>query len=188
MQRFFFFHTLITFIGFGGSLPISNNRRKAYIMDGLKNDQGAAPVNAGTDQNADTNAELKYTDADVDNIIKRKLARERSRYEGAKASENRITELDKREREILTRELSIDCKERLRAANLPEELSTVMNYSSYEAYDKSYTAITEIVSSITKPLHDEITKLKARGTTPRNYSNSDIPTGDEIAKAFGVSK
>lgn len=188
MQRFFFFHTLITFIGFGGSLPISNNRRKAYIMDGLKNDQGAAPVNAGTDQNADTNAELKYTDADVDNIIKRKLARERSRYEGAKASENRITELDKREREILTRELSLDCKERLRAANLPEELSTVMNYSSYEAYDKSYTAITEIVSSITKPLHDEITKLKARGTTPPNYSASDKPTDDEIAKAFGVSK
>lgn len=60
----------------------------------------------GVEENpGDQGQERKYTDADVDKIVARKIAAERD-----KATKKHDTELEQRERDVLRRELTMEAR------------------------------------------------------------------------------
>ena len=82
--------------------------------------------------------EKKYTDADVDRIVAKKIAAERKRIQKLFKAEQQESEIEKRERDVTRRELMADAKDALVSDGLPSSLAKVMDYSDKEAYEKSY--------------------------------------------------
>ena len=103
-------------------------------------------VTPGTEQNDSDQTppapEKKYTDADVDRIIAKKIAQERNRMQKLFADDQQESELDKREREVTKRELRADAMEALTHDKLPRSLADMFDYSSEEAFDESYKTLT----------------------------------------------
>ncbi len=125
---------------------------------------------ATTDQtagNAESQAEKKYTDADVDRIIASKLAREREKFSKKQAEEQQESDFERRERELTIRELKADARETLEAKGLPACLSKVLRYDSKEAYEESMTVIAEVAEELER--HFEI--RRATGMTPKATIN-----------------
>lgn len=104
-------------------------------------------VTLGTEQNDSKQTaeapEKKYTDADVDRIIAKKIAQERNRMQKLFTEEQQESDIEKREREVLKRELRADAVDALEKDNLPRSLSKMLDYSSKEAFDESYTTLTD---------------------------------------------
>lgn len=88
--------------------------------------------------------EKKYTDADVDRIIAKKIAAERKRMQRLFEGEQQESEIEKRERDVTRRELMADAKDSLIGDGLPSSLASVLDYSDKEAYEKSYQEVTGI--------------------------------------------
>lgn len=133
-----------------------------------------------TEQTQNPDDEKKYTDADVDRIVSKRLNRERKRLSEALGKGEKETELEIRERKVLERELKMDVKERLAKDDLPQELSQIMDYSSPEGFNKSYeeitgvfrTALTEKIKPI---ISGRVPKASGWGnSTPIDQKLSDI--------------
>ena len=88
--------------------------------------------------------EKKYTDADVDRIVAKKIAAERKRIQKLFKAEQQESEIEKRERDVTRRELMADAKDALVSDGLPSSLAKVTDYSDKEAYEKSYEEVTGI--------------------------------------------
>lgn len=110
----------------------------------------------------------KYTDSDVDRIVAKKIAAERSR-----AAKQQNEELEQREREVLRRELVIEARERLADKHLPSSLVDLLNYESKEEFEESYNKVTGVFMEVAKP--------KITGRAPHNpdsgYASRDIIAG-----------
>ena len=115
--------------------------------------------NSNTDT---TQSEKTFTQKDVDKLIQDRLAREQSKWEkrvqderteaeklakmnaeqkAKYAEEKRLAELEKREKDITTRELRATAYETLAEKNLPKELVEILNYSDAEQCNKSIEAV-----------------------------------------------
>lgn len=129
-------------------------------------------VTAGTEEQAEAQVDLnkKYTDSDVDRIVAKKIAAERS-----KAAKQQNEELEQREREVLRRELVIEARERLADKQLPSSLVDLMNYGSKEEFEESYDKVTGVFTEVAKP--------KITGRVPHN-PDSGYASRDIIAGAF----
>ena len=88
--------------------------------------------------------EKKYTDADVDRIIAKKIAAERKRMQKLFDGEQQESELEIRERNVLRRELMADAKDALVDMGLPSSLAKIMDYTDKESFDKSFKEVTGI--------------------------------------------
>ena len=124
--------------------------------------------------------EKKYTDADADRIIAKKIAAERKRMQ--RLFEN---EIETRERNVLKRELMADAKDMLISDGFPSSLATIMDYSSKEAHEESYKNVTAVFN---EALQFAI-KEKFRGTTPRvSIGSSKGHEEIALAEAFAPPK
>lgn len=128
-------------------------------------------------------SEKTFTQKDVDKLIQDRLAREQSKWEkrvqderteaeklakmnaeqkAKYAEEKRAAELEKRERDITTRELRATAYETLAEKNLPKELVDILNYSDAEQCNKSIEAVEKAFqSAVEKAVND-----KLRGGNP----------------------
>ena len=88
--------------------------------------------------------EKKYTDADVDKIVAKKIAKERARLSKMFNDEQQESDLEIRERNVLVRELKADAKDKLVEDGLPYTLADLMAYDSKENFSKSYDEVTTI--------------------------------------------
>ena len=78
------------------------------------------------------------------------------------AEEKRIAELEKREKDITTRELRAQAYETLAEKNLPKELVDILNYSDAEQCNKSIESVEKAFqSAVEKAVND-----KLRGGNP----------------------
>ena len=103
-------------------------------------------------------------------------ADEKAKYE----EEKRIAELEKREKEITTRELKAQAYETLAEKNLPKELIETLNFTDAEACNKS-------IESVEKAFQSAIEKVvnnKLRGGKPPKSGQSNNLLQDQIAKAM----
>lgn len=98
----------------------------------------------GNQEGQHSEPEKKYTDADVDRIIAKKIAAERQRMQKLFTEEQQVSELETREREVLKRELKADAMDALIADGMPSSLATLMDYSSKEDFEKSYAEVTDV--------------------------------------------
>lgn len=122
--------------------------------------------------------EKKYTDEDVDRIIAKKIAAERKRMSKLFNDEQQESELDKRERDVLKRELRADAKDTLTSQGLPSTLADLIDYSDKESSEKSL----ENVISIFREATAQGIKNALRGHAPR--VGARLPGKDPIADAF----
>lgn len=132
---------------------------------------------AGTPDTAGEEApEKKYTDADLDRIIARKIAAERKRM-SKMFNDEQQSELEERERNVLRRELKADAKDALIESGLPTSLADILKYDSKEEYESSLKAVTSAFREIVR----QSVKDSFRGQPPRRGNPG---TGDMIRDAF----
>lgn len=129
---------------------------------------------------------LKYSDDDLDRIIKRRLAIQHKKFE--KILNPVESDLDRREREVTQRELKADGKERLLEAGLPADLIKLMNINDKESFEESYKTVTTLWDeAFTQHKKDLVAPYLAgkpplAGGTPKMYTRGN--GGDPIKKAF----
>ena len=91
-----------------------------------------------------------------------KLAKMNAEQKAKYAEEKRIAELEKREKDITTRELRAQAYETLAEKNLPKELVDILNYSDAEQCNKSIESVEKAFqSAVEKAVND-----KLRGGNP----------------------
>lgn len=135
------------------------------------------------EQTETTQNDKTFTQKDVDKLIQDRIAREQSKWEkkiqderteaeklakmnaDQKAeyeSQKRLTELEKREKDITTRELKATAYETLAEKGLPKELVDILNYSDAEQCNKSIESVEKAFqSAVEKAVND-----KLRGGNP----------------------
>lgn len=117
------------------------------MSEELNNEMIESVEEATTEKKADTQSEQKrelekkYTDSDVDRIIAKKIAAERKRMSKLFNEEQQETEIEKRERAVLLRELKADAKDALIEQGLPASLSSLLNYNSKDELEHSMVEV-----------------------------------------------
>lgn len=147
--------------------------------------------------------EKTFTQKDVDKLIQDRLAREQSKWEKrvqderteaeklakmnaeqkAKYEEDkRIAELERREKEINTRELRAQAYETLAEKNLPKELIGTLNFESAETCNASIEALEKSFQSAVEKAVNE----KLRGGDPPKSSQGNVSIDAALRAAFGL--
>jgi hypothetical protein len=151
------------------------------------------------EQTESNQREKTFTQKDVDKLIQDRLAREQSKWEkkiqderteaeklakmnadqkAKYAEEKRLAELEKREKEITTRELRATAYETLAEKNLPKELVDILNYESAETCNKSIEAVEKAFQSAVEKAVNE----KLRGGNPPKGGQ-----GNNTQQTFGFN-
>lgn len=155
------------------------------MTDEIKMNSGQAAAVPDTKTGNTEAEEKKYTDSEVDNIVRSKIARERERIKKAHDGEDREDELTKREREVLIRELKSDAREKLNEADLPHELADLMDYKDKEAFEKSYEKVTELFETAVQ----KASRIKIKGFVPADGAKRPPSENmDKIAEAFAPGR
>lgn len=149
------------------------------------NGQSAGNIDNAADSAAEKETEKKYTDEDVNDIVKKRLARERKKFG---EPDEYIKEIEEREGKVLERELKLEARERYKKftwadrVEFPEVALELLDYSSKEAFDKSFELFGELGRQIYVGFMD---RYAAYGT-PKGGSGNMRP--DATRDAFFGNK
>lgn len=127
--------------------------------------------------------EKTFTTEEVNEIVQRRLAREREKLSKAFQEGTKESDLEERERKILRRELRADVLETLAENRMPAGLADLVNYDSKEDCEKSL----KVVSAVFNQAVNEAVRGKARQSTPIE-SATHYMKGDPLAKAFNIKR
>lgn len=111
-----------------------------------------------------------------------KLAKMNAEQKAKYAEEKRIAELEKREKDITTRELKAQAYETLAEKNLPKELIGTINFESAETCNASIEAIEKSFQSAVEKAVNE----KLRGGDPPKSSQEKANIDAALRAAFGL--
>ena len=125
-----------------------------------------------------------FTEEEVNDIVRKRLNREREKLTKAFEEGTRESDLDERERNILKRELKADTLEKLAESGMPAGLADLVNYDSAEECEKSL----KIVSAVFNQAVNQAVKAKARQSTPREAPYYGGGKPDPLAGAFGLKR
>lgn len=124
-----------------------------------------------------------FTEEEVNDIVRKRLNREREKLTKAFEEGTRESDLDERERNILKRELKADTLEKLAESGMPAGLADLVNYDSAEECEKSLATVVKVFNTAV----NQVVKSKARQSTPRE-SGTFSGKPDPIAGAFGLKR
>lgn len=170
-----------------GTINMMESLRKLQIFadegaEGGADDAGASAAEdqEGAQGEPGQEPEKKYTDKDLDRIIAKKIAAERKRMTKLFNDDQQESDLDKRERDVLRRELRADAKERLASEGLPVALADLINYSDKEESEKSLDEVTATFrAAVAQGVKDAL-----KGNAPRVNTGSRATESDLIRSAF----
>ena len=170
-----------------GTINMMESLRKLQIFadegaEGGADDTGASAAEdqEGAQGEPGQEPEKKYTDKDLDRIIAKKIAAERKRMTKLFNDDQQESDLDKRERDVLRRELRADAKERLASEGLPVALADLINYSDKEESEKSLDEVTATFrAAVAQGVKDAL-----KGNAPRVSTGSRATESDLIRSAF----
>ena len=159
------------------------------MVEWIQNEQNPEEVEAVTTDKQTESAEQseeedpkkvkKYSDEDVDRIVKRRLAQQHKKFE--KILNPVETELDRREREVTIRE------ERLVDEGLPVELLDLMDLSNKDGFEESCKKVTEIFKKFKEDQKIAFAKQYFKGQTPKYIGKTYDPNKD-FKSAFAPKK
>lgn len=164
------------------------------MVEGIQNEQNPEEVEAVTTEQQTEGAEQseedpkkvkKYSDEDVDRIVKRRLAQQHKKFE--KILNPVETELDRREREVTIRECRAEGKERLVDEGLPVELLDLMDLSNKDGFEESCKKVTEIFKKFKEDQKIAFAKQYFKGQTPKYIGKTYDPNKD-FKSAFAPKK
>lgn len=111
-----------------------------------------------------------------------KLAKMNAEQKAKYAEEKRLAELEKREKDITTRELRATAFETLAEKNLPKELVDILNYSDAEQCNKSIEAVEKAFQTAVERAVNE----KLRGKQTPNKGGQGNAEDAALRKAMGL--
>ena len=152
-------------------------------MDNMTQNPGTVPEeqNAG-DQQDQQNNERTFSQEEVNEIVQKRLAKERERLSKVFQEEKQLSELEEREQNILKRELKADAIEALSKRGFPARLADLLDYSSEENLESSLNEVTEIFSAAL----GERLKPFARQKTPLEGIAGNSLRPNPLRKAFDL--
>lgn len=162
------------------------------IMKDITGDNNGTDTNQGGSDDAQANQENNdgthegekkektFTQDEVNEIISKRLAKQKDSLMRSIEDGQRSEELDERERKITERELKADAAVKLSEAGLPHSIASLLKYDSKESYEESYKEVTEIFRAAI----GEDRKTRARQSTPREGMGGSRGGSDPIRSAF----
>lgn len=111
-----------------------------------------------------------------------KLAKMNAEQKAKYVEEKRIADLEKREKDINTRELKAQAYETLAEKNLPKELIKTLNFESAETCNSSIEAVEKAFQSAVEKAVNE----KLRGGDPPKGNQGDKNSDAALRAAFGL--
>lgn len=126
--------------------------------------------------NADHGNDRKmFTQAEVDEIISKRLERERKKYESAPDPdeiEKKSADLTAKEKELAARELRLDCKNYLSDNGMSADLIDIISAGTLDEF---------------KEKADKVTSITGTRRPAQPLFNAEAPQGDadKLAEAFG---
>lgn len=117
-----------------------------------------------------------YTQEEVENIVRKRLNRERMKNEREAAG----NEAD-REKALDERELKIAAKEKLMEAGMPLKLADILKYNDEESLDAAISAV--------KDLNHKQKDQESSGAWGQRVSGGkSVPPGDQFRQAMGLDR
>lgn len=144
-------------------------------------ERATEPAETGNQEPQDGQDEKTFTQAEVNEIIRRRLAKEREKFTSLMDGEGEKT-LIEREKAVLRRELRADALEKLKESGIPARLADLLDYSDEDSYKISYDRVCGIVNPLIKEAAANARAEMIKGRTPHMGSNT--PQGDSIREAF----
>lgn len=111
-----------------------------------------------------------------------KLAKMNADQKAKYAEEKRLAELEKREKDITTRELRATALETFAEKNMPKELVDILNYESAETCNKSIEAVEKAFQTAVERAVNE----KLRGKQTPNKGGQGNAEDSALRKAMGL--
>lgn len=149
--------------------------------DAEEGDGGADPDGSGAEEARGRT----YTEAEVDAIVKKRLARERARAERIRSQEKRSQELDAREAALAARERRAEAldflRNELKLETIPESSLDLLRYDSDEDFDKSVKAFSQFL----KDYLDGLERKRSKGKTPKRINGRN--NSSDVRRAFGLN-
>lgn len=141
---------------------------------------GAQANQENNDTHEGEKKEKTFTQDEVNEIISKRLAKQKDSLLRSIEDGQRSEELDERERKITERELRADAAVKLAEDGLPHNLSSLLNYENKKSYEKSYEEVTEIFRAAI----GEDRKTRARQSPPIEGTGGSRGGSDPIRSAF----
>lgn len=157
---------------------------KTQDTEELKTDEQVEDV---TDDNNDEQAKL-YTQEEVDKIVKKRLGRERNKFEKTKnklINESEFSsDLIEREKAVTLKEMKFEYALKVQDEGLPLELVDYIDYSDPENANNSYNGIVGLFKEKLNKAVEVRVKEQLRGSTPKRMSSSYNPVDSRISEIF----
>ncbi|MDO4312381.1 MAG: hypothetical protein Q4C52_04800 [Eubacteriales bacterium] len=158
-------------------------------MENMSNFMGTASIghNAGNQPGGDP-AGRTFTQEEVNEIVQKRLAKEREKLSKVFQEEKQLSELEEREQKLEQRELRAGAADELKRLGYPEGLTELLDYSNQENFQKSLATVTSVFGSALW----ERRRIDARQSTPLEsyYRAPEQPKpgseNDPIARSFGL--
>lgn len=162
---------------------MEDNTKKGTVTEEQKTGQQQEADQQHEEHQEEQKSLRTFTEEEVNDIVRKRLNREREKLTKAFEEGTRESDLDERERNILKRELRADTLEKLAENGMPAGLADLVNYDSAEECEKSLAT----VSAVFNQAVNEAVRGKARQSTPRDGGGY---TGrpDPLAGAFGLKR
>lgn len=131
-------------------------------------------------------SEKTFTQREVDEIVEKRLRRERKKFTGILNGEDpREVELAERERAVAIKEARIEMRSLLDSRKLPVEALELLDYTDKESCEKSIDTLEKIINAA---VETRISDVLRGGNPPRRSSTSSCLNGgaDGVRSAFGL--
>lgn len=135
-------------------------------------------------QEQEAKVEKSYSEDEVNEIVQRRLARERKKFNKLLDSDEFDKELIEREKKVTLRELRADAKEALSELDMPIDFIDLIDFTNKESMDRSIKVIEKIKNEYISPMIDNEVKKRFKGRTPKNSNVTNISSLDPVKKAF----
>lgn len=161
----------------------NNTNKPGTVTEEQKTGQQQGVDQQHEEQKEGQKSPKTFTEEEVNDIVRKRLNREREKLTKAFEEGTRESDLDERERKILKRELRADTLEKLAENGMPAGLADLVSYDSKEECEKSLKTVTAVFNQAV----NDVVKSKARQRTPRD-SGTFSGKPDPIAGAFGLKR
>ena len=126
--------------------------------------------------------EKKYTDDEVNRIVKKRLDQQAKKFE---KKMNPLSDIEKRELDITRRELKLEAKERLEKSGLPPVLAEYMTFDNKEDFEESYKNIETNLTKMCWEIRKSICAHYFGGTPKRR---GDVGNDTDLKSAFAPKR
>lgn len=157
---------------------------KTQDTEGLKTDEQVEDV---TDNNNDEQSKL-YTQEEVNEIVKKRLGRERNKFEKTKnklINESEFSsDLIEREKAVTLKEMKFEYAIKVQDEGLPLELVDYIDYSDSEKANSSYNGIVGLFKELLDKTVEDRVNERLRGNTPKMMKSNYNPVDSKISEIF----